>query len=358
MGLPFFNRGMKRRDQIVSIDLGGCSTKAIYLQRKGDRFSLQNYVIMETPSSDRPLTAEALASHLKNVIRQIGSGRNKHLTLAIGGPETVFRQVDMPWMPVGDMRQMLKFNSKNYLQQDLTDYVFDCCYLATPVGGKVGEPVRSGGPGQKHKVAVGGVKKNVLNELQEAIKELGMIADQVVPGLIGPVNAFEISEPEVFNSEVVALVDIGFRNTSITILDCGQIILNRVVALGGDRLTSGLGESMGISYAEAENIKVGMTSEVRSTLELIINPLGRELRASLDFFEHQQDKPVSQVYLSGGTSQNDIILELVQNELMVPCKGWVPTLALETGLPPEKLGELEQAAPKLTVAVGAAAAGF
>jgi Tfp pilus assembly PilM family ATPase len=115
---------------------------------------------------------------------------------------------------------------------------------------------------------------------------------------------------------------------------------------------------MGISYAEAENIKVGMTEEVQSNLDLILNPLGRELRASIDFFEHQQGKPVSQVYLSGGTSQNEIILELLQTELMVPCKGWVPTLSLETGLPPNKLGGLEQAAPLLTVAVGAAASGF
>jgi type IV pilus assembly protein PilM len=101
-----------------------------------------------------------------------------------------------------------------------------------------------------------------------------------------------------------------------------------------------------------------MTSEIQDSLELLVNPLGRELRASIDFFEHQHDKPVAQIYLSGSTARNDVVLQALQAELMVPCKAWNPTQALEIDLTPEKAGELEQVAPQLSVAVGAAAAGF
>ena len=45
---------------------------------------------------------------------------------------------------------------------------------------------------------------------------------------------------------------------------------------------------MSISYAEAEGIKVGMAPEVEAALQMQVIPLGREIRASLDFFEHQQ----------------------------------------------------------------------
>jgi len=83
------------------------------------------------------------------------------------------------------------------------------------------------------------------------------------------------------------------------------------VNIGGDRLTAGLAEAMNISYAEAEGIKVGMAPEVQSMLEMQIIPLGRELRASLDFFEHQQDRPVSQVYVSGGSAQSEMVLQIL-----------------------------------------------
>jgi len=110
-------------------------------------------------------------------------------------------------------------------------------------------------------------------------------------GIIGPVNAFEMSLPEVFANESVALVDIGFKHSSVCVVDRGELVLSRMVNIGGDKLTAGLAEAMNITYAEAEGIKVGMAPEVQAMLEAQVQPLGRELRASLDFFEHQQDRP-------------------------------------------------------------------
>jgi type IV pilus assembly protein PilM len=258
-------------------------------------------------------------------------------------------------MPLADMRQMLKFNSKNYLQQDLPDHVFDCYYTLGKQGGKGLDGFKPAPGPLKQKVMVGGARKQTIDDLQTAIKQAGLIPDQVVPGVIGPANALEVTEPELFAKEVVSLVDVGFKNTTITILDSGEIKLNRVVGIGGDRLTSGLAETMNISYVEAENIKVGMPTEVQPNLEALLNPLGRELRASIDFFENQQDKTVSQVLVSGGSARSEFIIQSLQTELMVPCKSWNPTRLLHLALAPEKMGEVEQAAPQLTVAIGAAA---
>ncbi|HTD85973.1 MAG TPA: pilus assembly protein PilM, partial [Candidatus Binatia bacterium] len=125
-------------------------------------------------------------------------------------------------------------------------------------------------------------------------------------------------------------------------------------AIGGDRMTSGLSDAMGISYLEAENIKVGMPTEVQQNLEPLIYPLGRELRASLDFFEHQEDKTVSQVFISGGSARSDFVVQALQAELGVQCQSWNPAKLLHIELDSQKGGELEQVAPQLTVAIGAA----
>jgi len=134
--------------------------------------------------------------------------------------------------------------------------------------------------------------------------------------------------------------------------------LNRVVAIGGDRLTHGLAETMNISYGEAEGIKIGMPDEVQANLEPLIIPLGRELRASIDFFEHQQDKVVSQVFISGGSARSEFILRLLQNELLVDCRTWNPASFLQLALPPQQTTEIDMVAPQLTVAIGAALAAF
>lgn len=358
MGLPFFNGKAKKRDQVIAIDLGGRATKGVHLQRRGEKFSLLNYTILDAPIYEKTLSPELLSEHLKSVARALGIGRAKQVTLALGVTDTIFRQVELPLMPLADMRLMLKFNSKNYLQQDLTDHVFDCCFTSTSQQAKPMEGTKPNPASQKHKVVVGAAKKQLLDELETAAKGAGLVADQVVPGLVGPINAFEMAEPDVYAKEVVALVDIGFKNTTITILDSGELILNRVVGIGGDRITSGLAETMGIGYTEAENIKVGMATEVQQNLDALLNPLGRELRASIDFFENQWDKTVSQIFISGGSARSEHIIQALHIELMVPCKSWNPTRFLQLELPPQQMGEVEQVAPQLTVAIGAAASAF
>lgn len=358
MALPFLDSGAKKRDQVVAIDLGARSTKAVFIQRRGDSYSLSRYFVTEAPIYEKTLSVDLLTEHLK-ALNQALDAKGKPLTLAVGVNEALMRQVEMPKMPVEDMRLVLKNNSKSYLQQDLPNNVFDCYvipprYIATPAdAAKVANSAML-----KQKVLVVGARKQLVEDFQTAMRNAGFVPDILLPSLIGPVNAFEMVAPEIYAKGVFALVDVGFRNSSITIVSEGELVLNRVVAIGGDRLTSGLAENMNISYAEAEGIKVGMAAEVQAVLESLLAPLGRELRASLDFFEHQQDRQVSQVYLSGASVSSEFVVQTLQNEMMIECKTWLPTGALQFSLPPEQTAEIDQVAPQLTVAIGAAMAAF
>ena len=171
-------------------------------------------------------------------------------------------------------------------------------------------------------------------------------------------NTFEQALPEVYAKETVALVDIGFKHTSVCVLDRGELALTRVVNIGGDKLTTGLAEAMSISYAEAGRHQGGHGAEVETSLQKQIVPLGREIRASLDFFEHQQDRPVSQVYLSGASARSEMILQMLHSELLLDCKTWNPTGFLQLALPGQQAVEVDHVGSQLTVAIGAALAVF
>ena len=93
---------------------------------------------------------------------------------------------------------------------------------------------------------------------------------------------------------------------------------------------------------------------MQPALQATLTPLGRELRASIDFFEHQQDQTVSQVFVSGGSARSAVIVEALHAEMMVECKAWNPASFLQMELPPEQAAEVEQVGPQLAVALGAA----
>ncbi|HWQ90420.1 MAG TPA: hypothetical protein VN673_02025, partial [Clostridia bacterium] len=125
MALPFLNGGKKKRDQLVSIDLGGRTTKAVHLQRKGDAYELLSYALLDAPIYEKHLSADLLSEHLKNVYQALDA-KTRVVTLALGVQDSVVRHADLPQIPIGDMRQILKNNPKNYLQQDLPGHIFDC----------------------------------------------------------------------------------------------------------------------------------------------------------------------------------------------------------------------------------------
>src|SRR6185295_9648786 len=125
MALPFFSSRSKNRDQVVAIDLGGRTTKAVHIQRKGESFALMRYALLDAPIYEKNLSAELLSEHLKSVTQALETN-TKLVTLAIGVNESIVRHAELPQMPLDDMRQILKNNTKNYLQQDLPGHVFDC----------------------------------------------------------------------------------------------------------------------------------------------------------------------------------------------------------------------------------------
>ena len=351
MALPFLNGvSGKKRTQIMVVDLGSRTTKAILLERRGELLALTRFALLDTPIYEKKISTELLADHLRSVAKALGA-ETKLVTLAVGLDDAVVRQVEFPQIPVDEMRMVLKNNTKTYLQQDMPNYVFDCHIYPPKLPAKSAEASKTAAI-PKLKVLVAGMKQQVIDDFQTAIKNAGLVPDHILPGLVGPVNAFELAFHEIFAGESVALVDIGFKQSSVCVVDRGELVLSRVVNIGGDKLTAGLAEAMNISYAEAEGIKVGMAPEVQSTLESQVQPLGHELRASLDFFEHQQDRPVSHVYVNGGSAQSDMILQLLHSELIVECKAWNPTLSLQMMLPGQQAVEIEHVGPQLTVAIG------
>jgi len=347
MALPF-NVGVapKKIDQIVAVDLGSRNTKAVYIHRQGQALTLHRFAVVDAPIFDKVLSSELLSEHLRSVVQAIAA-KTRYAALSTNPNDALVRPVEMPRMPIEDMRLILKHNSRNYLQQDLANYVFDCHVLPSSSGGNAS---------QKQKVLVTGARSQLVDEYVSAARSAGLLPVAISPSLIGPVNAFEFALPDAFACEVVAVVDIGFRATTISILQQGELALNRVVTVGADRLTTAVAETMNISYAEAEGIKLGMPSEVLSALESVLVPLGRELRASIDFYEHQQDRPVAAVYLTGGSARSEFILQLLQQELMVETRTWNPTSFLKLELPPDQAAEVEHVAPQLATAIGLAVA--
>lgn len=332
-------------NQIIAIDLGTRSTKAVCLQKDGETLSLVSYTIQDRPKR------EQLSKHLETVTQALDT-KSKDVVLAVSASDSVICHAEMPVISTSEMRKMVKLSPKLFFQEDLAHHSFDCFVLHQ--GGSTkpeGKQIR------KAKTLVVAIKNQLLQNLQKAADSAGLKIEAVTASQTGAANCFVVSK-EASQDKVVALVDIGFSHSTISLLVNGEITLTRVVNIGADKFTSGLAEAMNITYSVAEGLKQIMPEKVNSQLKTLVSPLCHELSNSIHFFEQQQDKKVSEVYVSGGSARSAFIIEILQTELMLPCKSWDPTSSLKVKLPPAQSTAIKQEAPQLTVAIGAALAWF
>ena len=83
---------------MMVVDLGGRTTKAVLLERRGELLALTRFALVDTPIYEKKISAELLTEHLQSVAEALGS-ETKQVTLAIGLDDTVVRQVELPQIP-------------------------------------------------------------------------------------------------------------------------------------------------------------------------------------------------------------------------------------------------------------------
>ena len=61
MALPIIGGGSKKkRNQMLAIDMGGRTTKAVLIERRGEILALTRYALLDAPIFDKKISAELL----------------------------------------------------------------------------------------------------------------------------------------------------------------------------------------------------------------------------------------------------------------------------------------------------------
>ncbi|MEW6299364.1 MAG: pilus assembly protein PilM, partial [Thermodesulfobacteriota bacterium] len=160
--------------------------------------------------------------------------------------------------------------------------------------------------------------------------------------------------------EIVALVNIGARYSSINILKGGRSAFTGDVPVGGRHFTEMLAQELGVSYEQAEAIKLNRQAkgaeqeEVARVLTLASEQLLDEIQRALSFFwTGSAEEQVSAIYLSGGTAQLPHLAVSMSERLQIPVEVSNPFRSLSVSRHIDE-AFLHQHASALAVSVGLA----
>jgi type IV pilus assembly protein PilM len=173
-------------------------------------------------------------------------------------------------------------------------------------------------------VLLAAAKKDIVGSYAETLRAAGLLPVVVDVDYFALDNLYELNYDPV-NEQVVALVNIGARYSSINILKGGKSTFTGDVPVGGRDITEALTRDLGISADEAERLKTGKggngfdTEQFNMALGPAVDALIEEIHYALSFFwTAATDERIDVLYLSGGAAQTPELPQRLAERIEAP----------------------------------------
>jgi type IV pilus assembly protein PilM len=302
---------------VIGVDLGRHAVKAVLMQRKGGRYVISNYEVLNT--GEELMTSDQIGDTLIELFKKMG-GSARACAISISSGDALIRIIEQPKMELRLLRDALRVNDMHLLNQSARDYVLDCDVIGP--GLDKGGNEEGGGKEDTMTYLVGGIPRARVGQVHEGVLRSKCTLAGIELAPISGFNAFEVAKPEVFHEEAFVLLDIGHRSSTVTVGVKGELILVRTIDFGGAPLMEALVASTG---NDREYLIQALDQWDQMTIEharLALSTLTRELSSSIGFFEGRREETIARIFVSGGPAQSTAVLKVMTEELHMPVEAW------------------------------------
>jgi type IV pilus assembly protein PilM len=341
-----------KKNELVGLDIGTSSVKAIQLKRAGRGFELIHLGIAAIPPETIVdgviMDADAVASTINQIFAE-NAIKTKEVAVAVSGHSVIVKKIRMTQMKEEELRESIQWEAEQYIPFAIEDVNIDFQIIGPAAAGS-----------QEMDIMLVAVKKDIVNDYQAIISSAGLHTAVVDVDAFALENAYTIAY-EIKRDELVALVNLGAAVMTINILKNGVSAFTRDSVFGGSRYTEAIQKGLGLSYDQAEKLKMGQEVEARTFADAkpmiaeVNNELVGEIRRSFDFFRSSsQDEQIHKLVLSGGSALLPGVLEFLSQGLEIP--GEIANPLRNIKADPKKFDPeyLEFIAPQTAISVGLA----
>lgn len=336
---------------LIGLDIGSRAIKAVELtySPKTEEYGISGYVYREiAPGED-----------LKDVLKQLWAEKHFHtnkVVTSISGRSVIVRYITMPDMTDEELKNAIKYEASKYIPFEVDEVMLDCIKLP-----HIKKDEADGKPAKDITVLLVAAKRDKLDEHITLLEQAGLWPMAVDVDCFALGNAFELKQ--LINpstdaaTKVSALVDIGAVKTNVNIMIGLQVFFTREIYIAGNDFTEAIGKKMGLPENEAEQLKCNpalKADEVKDYVSSLLDDLTHEIQLSFDYFEHQFDKPIENIYLSGGASQMHGLEEMFDSTFNRKMIRWDPCAIFEVASDKIDAVELKKKSSQLSIAVGLA----
>lgn len=354
----------------VGIDIGAAFIKVVEIEKVEEKAVLRNYGELALGpragfaiGQATNLTPEKLAEALRDLLRETGI-LSQHTVFAIPFNASLLSVVELPDVSTKELASMIPLEARRYIPVPITEVALDWWVLPKRKAEqkpKVSVDDGMAEPAGKVEVIIAAIHNEVIKKYQ-TIKRNAQIP--------GGASHFEIEIFSTLRSIIgrdlspVMVVDIGAGSTKLALIDEGVVRGSHIINMGGQDITLALSKSLGLSFAQAEEIKcrAGIIGDeegrdVAAVGDLIISNVMNEAIRFMEIYEHKHDTKIKKVVLVGGGARLKGIEKVVSQKFSgVSVSTGDPFTRVDT--PAFLATTIKELSPNFAVALGVALKGL
>ncbi len=334
-------------DYSIGLDVGSSSLKLVAFSREsgGKKLRLWKYGVKAIPVRGGK-SPDHSAVDLTALIRELYAETKVDINdviSAIPGTSAVVRYLQMPRMMLQEARDALRYEAAQYIPFKAEEAQMDCHILNG----------NSSDRKDTMQLMLVATRRSEAEKRVEMLQKAGLSPTVLDVDSLAILNAFETTGIPSSHKQAIGLINIGARQTNLSVIQDGRPAFTRDVEVGGGGITVAIARGLGISLADAEGLKVSGDAIIQPHLEIVLRSIVHQLRSSFDYYQGNSGKEVKKVYLSGGTSLLRGLREYLTESLGISTEPWDPLVGVITS-DFQNDPALRSLAPMLTVAVGLA----
>ncbi len=342
----------KRVKLAAGLDIGANSIKLVKLARKGSGYSLKALAIKELPmgviNAEEIKDRDAVIFDIQSLVDQTDP-KLKEVVVGISGHGVITDKLIMDRKTGTEAEQAILFEAEQRAPFDVEDVTLDYHIIK--------EDVET----NKMEVLMVAARNEFLKNYIDLIIDAGLKPVVVDTDAFAILNAYDTNY-DIDPSRIIALIDLGLDNTTMTFIKDGLYHSTRDVSNGTRLIFDAVSKEFRLNQElTAKSLRGEMDSSIdqdmfKATVVTASEELISGLEVAMSYFKSSSGADrLDLIVLSGGGALIPFLPEVLQMKLSIPVEIFNPLRNIEYD--PDMFVEFqpEKVAPLLAVAIGLAA---
>lgn len=292
----------------IGLDIGMSGVKVCDLVKSGTQYVLKGFGFAPLPEGtiidDEIHKKDQLVVAINSALKQAGT-KNKNICYGLPSHNTIIKKMHAPLGTKQEIEDHVSWEAEQFIPFGHENAVIS----VHPIDTKSKEGVD---------VIMVAAKQDQVENYDLMLTEAGLKVKIIDLQVIALLNIFEISykeELKEFNKGTL-LIDLGASSTKILVYKDGVPIFTKAIPIGGVTVTEEIQRSVGLSFEEAEDLKLmrddqgNPPEEISAVIKSVADKIIVHIKDSVSFYTSSaSQEKVHRCLITGGNLQLPGIVE-------------------------------------------------